>query len=343
MLLRFTNTALLALVVVLTLTGLWGIAFTLQGWLFEIHRAAGWAVIALIPWKTVISVRSLRRGLDLRFDRSWMVGLSLLLAALTLGVLWLGLAWTWRIGPELLSLGSYQDTLISWHWMLALVLLVPLAVHVWRRWPRPKPTDFASRRGALKLLGLVGAGAAGWLVAQRISEARAAPASPRRFTGSAEQASFAGNAFPITNSGGEGQITLDRATWFLAVHGAVTHPYKVGYATLATLPQSELIATIDCTTGWYSTQRWAGVPLQTLLDQAGLQAGAGLVRLRGVSGYFGDFTLPEAGQVLLATHVSGQVLEHWHGYPVRAVAPSRRGWFWIKWLTEIEVFAPQPA
>ena len=32
MLLRFTNGALLALLIVLTLTGLWGLAFTLQGW-----------------------------------------------------------------------------------------------------------------------------------------------------------------------------------------------------------------------------------------------------------------------------------------------------------------------
>src|SRR5216684_1607409 len=127
MLLRFTNTALLVLVIVLTLTGLWGIAFTLQGWVFDAHRIAGWAVIALIPWKTIISVRSLRRGLDFRFDRSWMIGISLLLAA--------------------------------------------LALHVWRRWPRPKPADFASRRAALKLLGLAGAGAAGWLVAQSLAAA----------------------------------------------------------------------------------------------------------------------------------------------------------------------------
>src|SRR5262245_24582065 len=150
MFLRFTNTALLALIVVLTLSGLWGIAFTFQGWVFDAHRIAGWALIALIPWKIAVSARSLRRGLDRRFDRSWMIGLSLLLASLALGVLALGLGWTWRIGPELLWLGSYADTLVSWHWMLALVLLAPLAVHVWRRWPRPKRVDFASRRGALK-------------------------------------------------------------------------------------------------------------------------------------------------------------------------------------------------
>jgi DMSO/TMAO reductase YedYZ molybdopterin-dependent catalytic subunit len=129
----------------------------------------------------------------------------------------------------------------------------------------------------------------------------------------------------------------------LAVRGAVARPYQLGYASLATLPQSEITATIDCTTGWYSTQTWRGVALQTLLDQAGLDPGAGLIRLRGFSGYFGDFTLPEAAEVVLATHVGGQLLEHWHGYPVRAVAPSRRGWFWIKWLTDVEVLAPPKA
>ena len=343
MFLRFTNTTLLALVVVLTLTGLWGIAFTLAGWSFEVHRIAGWALIALIPWKIIISARSLRRGLDFRFDRSWMIGLSLLLAAITLGVLGLGLGWTWRIGPELLWLGNYGDTLISWHWMLALVLLAPLALHVWRRWPRPKRTDFASRRSALKLLGLAGTGVAGWLAAQQLAQARAAPASPRRFTGSAAQGSFSGNGFPVTNSGGEGQITLAANRYFLAVRGAVDRPYKISYATLAALPQKDLAATIDCTTGWYSTQTWRGVPLQTLLDQAHLVPAAGLVRLRGVSGYSGDFTLLEAAEVLLAMQVGGQLLDHWHGYPLRAVAPSRRGWFWIKWLTEIEVLAPRQA
>lgn len=343
MLLRFTNTALLALIVVLSLTGLWGLAFTLQGWVFEAHRMAGWALIALIPWKTAVSLRSLRRGLDWRFDRSWMIGLSFLLAALALGVLGLGLGWTWRIGPELLWLGSYGDTLVSWHWMLALALLAPLAVHVWRRWPRPKPADFVSRRGALKLLGLAGAGAAGWLVAQHLAAARAAPASPRRFTGSAAQDSFAGNDFPVTNSGGEGQVALAAATWFLAMRGAVARPYKISYATLTGLPPYEVTATIDCTTGWFSTQVWRGVPLSMLLEQAGLNPGAALIRLRGVSGYFGDFTLPEAAGILLATHVGGQVLDHWHGFPVRVVAPSRRGWFWIKWLTEVEVLAPPKA
>jgi DMSO/TMAO reductase YedYZ molybdopterin-dependent catalytic subunit len=45
----------------------------------------------------------------------------------------------------------------------------------------------------------------------------------------------------------------------------------------------------------------------------------------------------QAEEILLATHVGDEVLNHVHGFPLRAVVPSRRGWHWVKWLTEIEV------
>ncbi len=335
MFVRFTNIALLGLLVVLTLTGLWGLAFTLHGWLFDVHRAAGWAVLALAPWKALISWRSLRRGFGPRLDRNLVVVVSLLLAALTLIVLAFGLMWAWRTGPELVAVGGYADTLISWHWMLALGLLAPLAVHVWRRWPKPRRADFTSRRAALKLLGLGAAGVAGWWAAGRLSDWRASPSALRRFTGSVEQASFTGNGCPVTNSAGEGQTMLDPATWGLVLRGAVERPLRLAYGDLLALPSVEQVATLDCTTGWYSTQAWRGVRLAALLDLAGLRD-ARLIRLRGASGYTNDFTLAEAREVLLATHVGGKPLRHWHGFPLRAVAPTRRGWCWTKWLVEIE-------
>src|SRR6188474_1855005 len=106
MLLRFTNGALLALLILLTLTGLWGLAFTLQGWVFEVHRAAAWAIFALVPWKVLIALRSLRRGFDWRFDRSWGVVISLVLATLGVLVLALGLLWTWRLGPPVIDVAG---------------------------------------------------------------------------------------------------------------------------------------------------------------------------------------------------------------------------------------------
>jgi DMSO/TMAO reductase YedYZ molybdopterin-dependent catalytic subunit len=341
MLLRFTNGALLVLLVILTLTGLWGLAFTLQGWLFEVHRAAAWAVFALVPWKALIALRSLRRGVDWRFDRSWGIVISVVLAVLAVLVLSLGLLWTWRLGPPLIDIAGYRDTAVSWHWMLALALLAPLFVHVWRRWPKPRLAEFTSRRGALKLLGLGAAGVTGWWAASTLANLRAAPNSPRRFTGSVEQDSGRGNGLPVTNSAGEGRIALAAADWFLAVHGAVDRPFRVDYATLLAQPSTTRAATLDCTPGWYSTQTWQGVTLMSLLETAGVQPGANLVCLRSVSGYLGIFTLAEAADVLLATHVEGEALSHWHGFPLRAVAPTRRGWQWIKWLTEVEVLGVQ--
>jgi hypothetical protein len=334
MFLRFVNTTLLALLAILTLTGLYGLMWPFPGWMFDAHRAAGWALIALGPWKALIALRSLRRGLDRRFNRSVVVAVSLALAAAASLVLGLGLMWAWRIGPE--SLWLWQSV-IAWHWMLALGLLLPLALHVWRRWPRPKPSDFLSRRSALKLAGLGAAGVLGLRAAEALAGARQSAQALRRFTGSRENGSFSGLGFPVTNSVGDGQIVLDPETWTLTVRGAVNTPLTLAYSDLLALASSEVTATLDCTNGWYTAQVWRGAPLLDLLTRAGLRPQAIAVRLKAASGYFAYFTLAEAREILLATHSGGQVFDHGHGFPLRAVVPSRRGWQWVKWLTEIEV------
>ena len=61
------------------------------------------------------------------------------------------------------------------------------------------------------------------------------------------------------------------------------------------------------------------------------------VRLISITGYNHTYPLQEARNILLATHVGGEVLAPRHGYPLRAVVPGRRGWFWVKWLARIDV------
>jgi len=156
--LRYTNTALLILLVSLTATGLYGLAYVLPAWTFELHRIAAWAVVALAPWKAVIAWRSLRRGPDVRFDRSTMLVVSLVLTLLVGLVLLSGILWTWRLGPQVVWLGEVGDTLIDGHWILGLVLWLPLLAHLIRRWPKPRVSDFTARRSALKSLGLAVAG-----------------------------------------------------------------------------------------------------------------------------------------------------------------------------------------
>lgn len=99
----------------------------------------------------------------------------------------------------------------------------------------------------------------------------------------------------------------------------------------------KLVATIDCTGGWYSTQDWFGVPLKKLLAKAELKDSAKSVTLESVTGYYRNFSLDEIDGYLLALMVAGNPLTHSYGAPARLVAPGKRGFEWVKWITSIKV------
>jgi DMSO/TMAO reductase YedYZ molybdopterin-dependent catalytic subunit len=61
------------------------------------------------------------------------------------------------------------------------------------------------------------------------------------------------------------------------------------------------------------------------------------VRLISATGFHHTFTAREVEGILLATHVGGEPLSAWHGAPLRAIVPERRGWFWVKWITRVEL------
>ena len=96
-------------------------------------------------------------------------------------------------------------------------------------------------------------------------------------------------------------------------------------------------ATIDCTDGVYATREWRGARVGQVLDAAGVAPRATLVWFVSRTGYRWPLPLEEARRALLATHVGGEPLAHEHGFPLRLVAPERRGFQWIKWLDAIEV------
>jgi len=334
--LRFISTLILILICIIGVTGLYGLVWHFSSLLFEIHRIAGWALILLIPWKAIISLRSLSRGLDRRLDRNVMIVVSVVMAIATLTVLVLGLMWKWNLGEYYVWFAGYGYTAIGWHWGIALYLSPFFLLHIWRRWHRPKQTDFTGRRQALKILGLGAAAVVAWGVANSLSKILQTGESPRRFTGSREEGSFAGNTHPITTGPGQGRIKLDPSTWKLTLTGAVKNPLTLTYTDVLALSTSEVTAILDCTGGWYTTQIWRGIRLTDLLTRAEILNEAIGIVLKGVSEYTAYFTLAQAEEILLVTHVSDEVLNHSHGFPLRAVVPSRRGWHWVKWLTEVE-------
>jgi hypothetical protein len=302
--------------------------------MFDLHRLTGWLLIACIPWKVIISLNSLKRGLKPDFDRGIVTLVSILLSAVTIGVILLGLGWMWFWRPGQYWLGQ---TLISWHWLLGLGLLPFFALHAWKRWPRPRKADLLSRRAALKLLTLGGASLALWQANEALARILEAPENPRRFSGSRQEGIFSGNRFPVTNNPGEGKEPIDPDRWRLHLRGSVSRPLALSYQELLALLAEEKVASLDCTLGWYTTQSWRGVPLVEVLKLCEALPQALGVRLESVTGYARSLPMIEAQEVLLATHIGDEPLEHWHGYPLRAVVPTRRGWYWVKWLSGVTV------
>ena len=119
----------------------------------------------------------------------------------------------------------------------------------------------------------------------------------------------------------------------LAVTGEVERPLEL---TADQLDHGDALrATLDCTGGFYADREWQGTSLAALLERAGARGGH--VRVISHTGYRWSFTADYARRCLLATRVGGEPLSHGHGAPARLVAPGRRGFQWIKWVTRIEV------
>lgn len=337
MLIHFTSTALLVLLILQTLTGLSVLFWPVSAFLMDLHRWGSWAVIVLLPLKGVIVYRSLARGLRRSISRGLVPILSSLMAGMLLLLLTAGLVWTWRIGEWLVLFGQ---TVISWHWILGLVILPLLLVHVWQRWPNPSRRFLATRRAALSGLAAAIFGVVGWRLAEWLAAARQAINHPRSpATGSREYRSFSGNSMPVTTNYGEDPHRLQADEWRLMIGGMVEQPLELNYAQLMSLPADEMVATLDCTVGWWSSQRWTGVPLMALVNRARPLAQANFVRLWSDTGYNKTFSFAQAQPLLLATHIQGEVLSHEHGFPLRLVAAGWRGWFWVKWLVEVELVA----
>ena len=162
---------------------------------------------------------------------------------------------------------------------------------------------------------------------------------------------------------------LDPDTWRLQIEGLVRNPRNLSLDDLRRMPSKELVITLECAGnsrsyvnppaeglafrhGAVGTARWKGVPLDAVLEKAGVLDSANEVLFEGAD--VGEeeeegtkFDLPYSRSLpleraihqdtLLAYEMNGAALTPSHGYPVRLVVPGWFGMTSVKWLLKATV------
>ena len=318
---RRTNLALLLLLVAAVVTG--SLAFAIGGswvpWAVVTHGVAGLGLVVLAPWKSAISARGLRRHRP-------GIALSFALAASIVVTIVTGIGHSTGL---LVSLGLLSAMQLH---VAAAVASMPLAVwHVLARKTVPHRTD-VSRRNLLRGGVLVGGAAAGYVAIEGLLLVGGLPGHARRSTGSYERGSFQPDEMPVTQWLNDAVPAVNPQTWTLRIADAIGER-EVGYEEVVA-HRSTVGATLDCTGGWYAEQRWEGALLSDLLAGADRAAS---IEVSSLTGYVRRLPVEDADVLLLATKVGGQTLSSGHGFPLRLVAPGRRGFWWVKWVDRVSL------
>jgi len=164
--------------------------------------------------------------------------------------------------------------------------------------------------------------------------------------------------------------SIDPSSYRLSLRGTLRGEMDFSLEDLLALPSVTRTVTLECAgngrillspqeagvqwhLGAIGTAEWTGVPLQSLLETAGIRPDAKEVVFEGADSgrprtpprpprpiaYAHSVPLSEAGRVLLAWEMNGKPLSLEHGFPLRAVVSGYYAMASVKWLTCIHVVA----
>ncbi|RME33680.1 MAG: sulfite dehydrogenase [Gammaproteobacteria bacterium] len=144
----------------------------------------------------------------------------------------------------------------------------------------------------------------------------------------------------------------------LMLHGLVEQPQMFGIAQLKRYPMVSRICFIECGgnsnalwssnptqtpvgyfNGLVSCSEWTGVPLSTLLDEAGLKPEAKWLVAQAADAVSMTVSIPvekALDDAILALYQNGERLRPENGYPLRLVLPGWEGVTNVKWLHRLQ-------
>ncbi|MXZ86781.1 MAG: molybdopterin-dependent oxidoreductase [Acidimicrobiia bacterium] len=139
---------------------------------------------------------------------------------------------------------------------------------------------------------------------------------------------------------------IDPADWSLRIHGMVDQEVEITFDELLDLGLVREQVTLSCVSNrvggrLVGNAEWVGVPLATVLDQAGVQPRATQIVGRSVDRWTAGFPTAVAldGRIaMVAVQMNGEPLPISHGFPARLVVAGLYGYVSAtKWLSDIEL------
>ncbi|MEH6519043.1 MAG: sulfite dehydrogenase [Halioglobus sp.] len=155
-----------------------------------------------------------------------------------------------------------------------------------------------------------------------------------------------------------GVPAVDPGIHRLMIHGMVDRPIILSMDDLMRFPSVSMIRFLECPANggmeWRGAQmdrlqfshgmlaccEWTGVLLSTLLQEVGVQKGAGWVLAEGADGSHMSRSIPmdkAMDDALIVYAQNGEALRPEQGYPVRLINPGWEGNTCVKWLRRLEI------
>ncbi len=152
---------------------------------------------------------------------------------------------------------------------------------------------------------------------------------------------------------------IDPSQHKLIINGLVKQPLIFNYEDLLKYPMVSKVYFLECSGnsgslygpnpvdgnaqsihGLVSCAEWTGIPLSTLLDEAGIDPSAKWVAAVGADGASMGRSVPLSkalDDVLVALFQNGEPVRPEQGYPIRLFVPGWEGNISVKWLTQLKL------
>lgn len=137
---------------------------------------------------------------------------------------------------------------------------------------------------------------------------------------------------------------VDGSLWRLDIAGLVDRPESYSLEDLRRERAVRQVQTLECISnrvgsGLISNAEWTGVPLASLLEDAGPRPGVRRVSMHAADGYVHTVSMEQAmaPTTLVAFEMNGAPLPPRHGFPARVLVPGTYGEVNVKWVDRIEL------